>query len=85
VPFTVNVNCGPPAVEQVGLSELIVGLALMVITSVALPVLQRPAPLFAVIVTLYVPGVVGVPSISPKSLDGGGVSSFKPGGSPVAV
>jgi hypothetical protein len=34
VPFTVNVNCGPPAVAQVGLSELIVGTALIVITSV---------------------------------------------------
>ena len=27
VPFTVNVNCGPPAVAQVGLSEVIVGTA----------------------------------------------------------
>ena len=34
VPFTVNVNCGPPAAVQVGLSELIVGTALIVITSV---------------------------------------------------
>jgi hypothetical protein len=34
VPFTVNVNCGPPAVAQVGLSEPIVGTALIVITSV---------------------------------------------------
>jgi hypothetical protein len=34
VPFTVNVNCGPPAVAQVGLSALMVGLALIVITSV---------------------------------------------------
>jgi xanthosine utilization system XapX-like protein len=34
VPFTVKVNPGPPAVAQVGLSELIVGLALIVITSV---------------------------------------------------
>ena len=32
--FTVSVNPGPPAVAQVGLSELIVGLALTVITSV---------------------------------------------------
>ena len=43
VPFTVNVNCGPPAVAQVGLSELIVGTALIVITSVALAVLQELA------------------------------------------
>jgi hypothetical protein len=34
VPFTVSTNCGPPAVVHVGLSELIVGTALMVITSV---------------------------------------------------
>jgi hypothetical protein len=30
VPLTVNVNCGPPAVVQVGLSELIVGGATIV-------------------------------------------------------
>ncbi len=36
VPFTVKVNPEPPAVAQVGLSELIVGAALIVITSVAL-------------------------------------------------
>ena len=65
MPFTVNVNCGPPAVAQVGLSELIVGTALIVITSVALAVLQEPAPLLAVIVTLVVPAVVGVPEITP--------------------
>ena len=64
---------------------VITGVEMIVITSVAPPVLQRPAPLLAVIVTLYVPSVVGVPSISPKSLDGGGVSNFKPGGNPVAV
>ena len=34
VPFTVKVNCGPPAAAQVGLSELIVGTALIVMTSV---------------------------------------------------
>jgi hypothetical protein len=54
---------------------------LMVITSVALPV---PPALVAVIVTLYVPAVVGVPSINPNLLDGGGVSRIKPGGNPLA-
>jgi hypothetical protein len=34
VPITVSVNPEPPAVAQVGLSELIVGLALTVITNV---------------------------------------------------
>ena len=34
LPFTVSVNCGPPAAVQLGLSELIVGAALIVITSV---------------------------------------------------
>ena len=34
LPFTVNVNCAPPAVAQVGLSELTVGTALIVITNV---------------------------------------------------
>src|SRR5207249_4847629 len=42
VPFTVNVNCGPPAAAQVGLSELIVGAALIVITRVAVAALQEP-------------------------------------------
>ena len=65
MPFAVNVNCGPPAVAQVGLSELIVGLTLMVITSVAVAVLQGVAPLLAVMVTLVVPAVVGVPEITP--------------------
>jgi len=64
VPFTVNVNCGPPGVTQVGLSELIVGAALIVITSVALPVLQGLAPLLALMMTLVVPAVVGVPEMT---------------------
>ena len=34
VPFTVKVNCAPPAVAQVGLSELMVGTPPIVITSV---------------------------------------------------
>jgi len=38
VPLTVNVNCAPPAVAQVGLSEVIVGGALIVSVNVALPV-----------------------------------------------
>jgi hypothetical protein len=80
VPFTVNVNCGPPAVAQVGLSELIVGTALIVITSVALPVLQGLAPLLALMVTLVVPAVVGVPEITPVL-----VFTFRPGGRPVAL
>jgi hypothetical protein len=80
VPFTVSVNCGPPAVAQVGLSELMVGAALIVITSVALPVLQRLAPLLALMVTLDVPDVVGVPEITPVI-----VFTFRPGGRPVAL
>src|SRR5256885_376417 len=65
VPFTVSVNPGPPAVAQVGLIELIVGVVPIVITSVALAVLQEPAPLLAVMVTLVVPAAVGVPEITP--------------------
>ena len=80
VPFTVNVNCAPPAVAQVGLSELIVGTALIVITSVALAVLQGLAPLLAVIVTLVVAAVVGVPDITPVP-----VLTLRPGGSGLAV
>ena len=80
VPFTVSVNCGPPAAVQVGLSELMVGTALIVITSVALAVLQGPAPLRAVIVTLNVPVAVGVPEITPVL-----VLTFRPPGSPVEL
>ena len=81
MPFTVNVNCGPPAVAQVGLSELIVGLALMVITRVALPVyMQGFMPLLAPMVTLVVPPVVGVPEITPVL-----VLTLRPGGSGLAL
>jgi len=80
VPFTVSVNCPPPAVVQVGLSELIVGTALIVITSVALALLQELAPLLAVMVTLVVPPVVGVPEITPVL-----VFTLRPAGSGVAL
>jgi hypothetical protein len=79
-PFTVSVNCGPPAAVQVGLIELIVGAVPMVITRVAVAVLQEPAPLLAVIVTLNVPVAVGVPEITPVL-----VLTFRPPGSPVAL
>jgi hypothetical protein len=80
VPFTVKVNPEPPAVAQVGLSELIVGTALIVITSVALALLQELAPLLAVMVTLVVPAVVGVPEITPVL-----VFTLRPAGSGVAL
>jgi len=80
VPFTVNVNPGPPAAAQVGLSEPIVGLALIVITRVALPVLHGLTPLLALMVTLVVPAVVGVPEITPVL-----VFTLRPGGSGLAV
>jgi hypothetical protein len=81
VPLTVNVNCEPPAAAQVGLSELIVGFALMVITSVCCAlVLQELAPLLAVIVTLVVPAVVGVPEITPVL-----VLTVRPAGSGLAL
>ena len=81
VPFTVNVNCAPPAAAQVGLSELIVGLALMVITSVALPVYMHGlVPLLALMVTLVVPAVVGVPEITPVL-----VLTLRPVGSGLAL
>ena len=79
-PFTVSVNCGPPAAVQVGLIELIVGAVPIVITRVAVAVLQGPAPLLAVMVTLFVPVVVGVPEISPVL-----VLTLRPAGNPVAV
>ena len=49
---------------------------MMVNVSVALPV---PPALVALMVTLYVPAVVGVPEISPVL-----VLTVKPAGSPVA-
>jgi hypothetical protein len=80
VPFTVSVNCGPPAAVQVGLIEPIVGTALIVITRVAVAVLQGLAPLLAVIVTLVVPAVVGVPEITPVL-----VFILRPAGSGLAL
>lgn len=80
VPLTVNVNGPPPAVAQVGFRALIVGLALTVITSVALAVLQGVPPLLAVMITLVVPAVVGVPEITPVL-----VLILRPAGSGLAV
>jgi len=80
VPFTVSVNCGPPAAVQFGLSELIVGALLMVITRVAVAALQEPAPLLALMVTLVVPAAVGVPEIAPVL-----VFTLRPAGSVLAL
>jgi hypothetical protein len=80
VPLTVKVNPGPPAVAQVGLSEVIVGAALMVITKVAVALLQELAPLLAVMVTLVVPAVVGIPEMMPVL-----VLILRPAGSGLAV
>ena len=79
-PFTVSVNCGPPAAVQVGLIELIVGVVAIVITKVALAVLQELAPLLAVMVTVVVPVVVGVPEITPVL-----VLTVRPAGSGLAL
>jgi hypothetical protein len=63
VPFTVKVNCALPAVVEVGLIEVMVGTGLLIVrVKVALPV---PPALVALMVTLYVPAVVGVPEIKP--------------------
>ena len=77
VPFTVRVNCGPPALAQVGLSELIVGAALIVNVSSAVPV---PLPLVAPRAMLYVPTTVGVPEIKPVD-----VFTVKPAGNGAAT
>ena len=79
-PFTVSVNCGPPAAVQVGLIELTVGAVPIVITRVAVAVLHGVAPLLAVIVTLVVPVVVGVPEITPVL-----VLTVRPAGSGLAL
>jgi hypothetical protein len=80
VPFTVNVNCGPPAAVQVGFKEVTVGAPLIVITRVALPLLHGVAPLLALMVTLVVPAVVGVPEITPVL-----VLTLRPAGNGLAV
>jgi len=59
---------------------VITGVLAVVITSVALPVLQELAPLLALMVTLDVPAVVGVPEITPVL-----VFTLRPGGRPVAL
>jgi hypothetical protein len=79
-PFTVSVNCGPPAPVQVGLIELIVGAVPIVITRGAVAVLQEPAPLLAVMVTIVCPLPVGVPEITPVL-----VLTFRPAGSGLAL
>jgi len=75
VPLTVRVNCGPPTAAQVGLSELIVGTALIVSVSGPVPV---PLPLVALRVMLNVPTTVGVPEIKPVAF------TLKPAGRGVA-
>ena len=80
-PVTVNINCGPPAAVQVGLIEPIVGAVPMVITRSAVAVLQVPAPLLAVMVTVVVRfACVGVPEITPVL-----VLTLRPAGSGLAV
>ena len=75
VPLTVKVNPRPPAAAQVGLSELIVGTALIVSVSGPVPV---PLPLVALRVMLNVPTTVGVPEIKPVAF------TLKPAGRGVA-
>lgn len=78
VPFTVNVKPPLPALTHVGLIEAVVGTGLLIVNvSVALPV---PPELVALIVTVYVPAIVGVPEITPDD-----VLTDSPAGSPVAL
>jgi len=77
VPFTVKVNWAPPAVAQVGLSELMVGGTRIVNVSVAVPV---PLLLETLRLIVNVPTAVGVPEIKPVA-----ALKLKPGGIGVAV
>jgi hypothetical protein len=61
VPVRVKVKSALPGAMQFGLSEVIVGLVPTVIIIVAVPVLHGPAPLVALILTVNVPVLVGVP------------------------
>jgi hypothetical protein len=65
VPLTVRVNCEPPAAAQVGLSDVMVGTALIVKVSGPVPV---PLPLVALRVILNTPETVGVPEINPVAV-----------------
>jgi hypothetical protein len=82
VPVTVKVKSALPGVTQLGLIDVIVGFLPIVMTRVAVEVLQGLVPLLTVIVTLYVPAVVGVPEMTfwldPPPCD-------NPAGSPVTV
>ena len=83
VPVTVKVNWGPPAVAQVGLIEVVVGSGLLIVkVKVALPV---PPELVALMVTLYVPAVVGVPEIKPVLVFTDRPAGSTPAGSTVAL
>src|SRR5439155_21715626 len=63
---TVIVNGGALAAVQLGLSGLTISVGLIVITrGVVVVFMHGVAPLLAVIVTLVVPAVVGVPEITP--------------------
>ena len=78
VPLMVRVNWALPAAVEVGLIDVMVGTGLLIVrVSVALPV---PPELVALIVTLLIPAVVGVPEITPVV-----VFTVKPAGSPVAL
>jgi hypothetical protein len=78
VPFTVKVNWALPAMVELGLIEVVVGTRLLIVNvNVAVPV---PLTLVALMVTAYVPAVVGVPEIKPVL-----VFTVKPAGSPVAL
>jgi len=78
VPLTVRVNWADPAVVEAGLIEVVVGTGLLIVNvSVALPV---PPALVALMVTLYVPAMVGVPEITPVV-----VFTVNPAASPVAL
>jgi len=59
---------------------VITGVLPIVITTVAVAVLHGVAPLLAVMVTLVVPAVVGVPEITPVL-----VFTVRPGGSGLAL
>jgi hypothetical protein len=78
VPFTVKVNWADPAVVEAGLIEVVVGTGLLIVkVNVAVPV---PPALVALMVTVYVPAVVGVPEINPEL-----VLTVKPAGNGVAL
>jgi hypothetical protein len=78
LPFTVKVKPALPAVTHVGLIEVVAGTGLLIVKVTGWVIVAQLLNV-TLRVTLYVPGVVGVPEINPVD-----ALTVRPGGNPVA-